>query len=127
MGYNTQMKILVVDDFAMMRKIVKGVLAKLGMTNIEEAEDGEQAFKMLQAGNFEFLITDWNMPNVTGLELLKKVRADAKLKALPVILVTAEAEQSQIMEAIQAGVNNYVTKPFTPDTLKVKIEKIFGT
>jgi two-component system chemotaxis response regulator CheY len=119
------MKVLVVDDFSTMRRIIKNILKQLGFTDIEEAEDGEQGFQKLQNGHYDFLITDWNMPNVTGLELLKRVRADAKLKALPVLLVTAEAEKEQVVEAIKAGVNNYVIKPFTADVLKQKMDKIF--
>lgn len=126
MAYNTAMKILVTDDFATMRRIIKGILRQLGMEDVEEAEDGQQAFKKLQAGNFDFLITDWNMPNCTGLELLKMVRSDPKLKAIPVLMVTAEAEKEQVVEAIKAGVNNYVMKPFTADTLKQKLDKIFN-
>ncbi|QWR78934.1 response regulator [Candidatus Magnetomonas plexicatena] len=119
------MKILVVDDFSTMRRIIKNILKQLGYEKIEEAEDGEQAFTKLKNGEFDFLITDWNMPNVTGLELLKRVRADAKLKALPVLLVTAEAEKEQVIEAVKAGVNNYVIKPFTADVLREKLDKIF--
>ncbi|MBF0464923.1 MAG: chemotaxis response regulator CheY [Nitrospirae bacterium] len=119
------MKILVVDDFSTMRRIIKNILKQLGYEKIEEAEDGEQAFTKLKNGDFDFLITDWNMPNVTGLELLKRVRADAKLKAIPVLLVTAEAEKEQVIEAVKAGVNNYVIKPFTADVLKDKLDKIF--
>ncbi|MBF0402372.1 chemotaxis response regulator CheY [Candidatus Magnetominusculus xianensis] len=120
------MKILVVDDFATMRRIIKNILKQLGMNEVEEAEDGEQAFKKLQTGKFDFLITDWNMPNCTGLELLKMVRSDPNLKAMPVLMVTAEAEKEQVVEAIKAGVNNYVMKPFTSDVLKQKLDKIFS-
>ncbi|KWT84079.1 chemotaxis protein CheY [Candidatus Magnetominusculus xianensis] len=126
MAYNTAMKILVVDDFATMRRIIKNILKQLGMNEVEEAEDGEQAFKKLQTGKFDFLITDWNMPNCTGLELLKMVRSDPNLKAMPVLMVTAEAEKEQVVEAIKAGVNNYVMKPFTSDVLKQKLDKIFS-
>ncbi|MEO5357080.1 MAG: chemotaxis response regulator CheY [Nitrospirae bacterium YQR-1] len=125
MPYDKNMRILVVDDFSTMRRIIKNILKQLGYEKIEEAEDGEQAFTKLKNGDFDFLITDWNMPNVTGLELLKRVRADAKLKALPVLLVTAEAEKEQVIEAVKAGVNNYVIKPFTSDVLKEKLDKIF--
>lgn len=125
MPYDKHMKILVVDDFSTMRRIIKNILKQLGYEKIEEAEDGEQAFTKLKNGDFDFLITDWNMPNVTGLELLKRVRADAKLKAIPVLLVTAEAEKEQVIEAVKAGVNNYVIKPFTADVLKDKLDKIF--
>jgi two-component system chemotaxis response regulator CheY len=119
------MKILIVDDFATMRGIIKNLLRDLGFTNVAEADDGHTALPVLRAGNFEFLITDWNMPIMTGLDLLKAVRADAKLAKLPVLLVTAEAKRDQIVEAAQAGVNGYVVKPFTANTLKEKIDKIF--
>ncbi|MBF0566249.1 MAG: chemotaxis response regulator CheY [Nitrospirae bacterium] len=119
------MRILVVDDFSTMRRIIRNILKQLGFEKMEEAEDGEQAFQKLQNGGFDFLVTDWNMPNMTGLELLKKVRADAKLKSLPVLMVTAEAEKEQVIEAVKAGVNNYIIKPFTADVLKEKIDKIF--
>ena len=121
------MKILVVDDFSTMRRIVKNLLKQLGYTNIEEAEDGEQAFTKLQSGEFGFVISDWNMPNLDGLGLLKLVRADAQLNELPILMVTAEAEKEKVITAIQAGVNNYVVKPFTGEVLKEKIDKIFET
>jgi two-component system, chemotaxis family, chemotaxis protein CheY len=119
------MKILVVDDFSTMRRIIKGLLAELGYTNIEEADDGNTALPLLKAGNFDFLVTDWNMPGMTGLDLLKNVRADARLGKLPVLMVTAEAKREQIVEAAQAGVNGYIVKPFTANTLKEKMDKIF--
>ncbi len=119
------MKILVVDDFSTMRRIIKNLLRDLGFTNTSEADDGQTALPMLQQGNFDFLVTDWNMPGMEGIELLKRVRADENLKSLPVLLVTAEAKKEQIVEAAQAGVNGYIVKPFTSGTLKEKIEKIF--
>ena len=119
------MKILVVDDFSTMRRIIKNLLRDLGMTNTSEADDGATAWPMLQAGDFEFLVTDWNMPQMDGLSLLKAVRGDAKLASLPVLLVTAEAKKEQIVEAAQCGVNGYIVKPFTANTLKEKIDKIF--
>ena len=119
------MKILIVDDFATMRGIIKNLLRDLGFTNVAEADDGQTALPVLRSGSFDFLITDWNMPNVTGLDLLKAVRGDARLAKLPVLLVTAEAKRDQIVEAAQAGVNGYVIKPFTANTLKEKIDKIF--
>lgn len=119
------MKILIVDDFATMRGIIKNLLRDLGFTNVAEADDGHTALPVLRTGNFDFLITDWNMPVMTGLDLLKAVRGDAKLAKLPVLLVTAEAKRDQIVEAAQAGVNGYVVKPFTANTLKEKIDKIF--
>lgn len=119
------MKILIVDDFSTMRRIIKNLLRDLGFNNTSEADDGSTALPMLQNGNFDFLITDWNMPNMPGIDLLKAVRADEKLKTMPVLLVTAEAKREQIVEAAQAGVNGYIIKPFTAETLREKIEKIF--
>ncbi len=119
------MKILIVDDFSTMRRIIKNLLRDLGFTNTSEADDGLTALPMLQQGNFDFLVTDWNMPGMEGIELLKKVRADEELNSLPVLLVTAEAKKEQIVEAAQAGVNGYIVKPFTSGTLKEKIDKIF--
>ena len=120
------MKFLVVDDFSTMRRIVKGLLNELGYTEITEADDGTTALPLLKNGNFDFLITDWNMPGMPGLELLKAVRGDARLAKLPVLMLTAEAKREQIIEAAQAGVNGYVIKPFTAITLKEKIDKILG-
>ena len=120
-----QMKILIVDDFSTMRRIIKNLLRDLGFTNTSEADDGKTAFPILQSGDFDFLVTDWNMPGMTGIELLKAVRADPKLSSLPVLMVTAEAKRDQIVEAATAGVNGYVVKPFTAAALKEKIEKIF--
>jgi len=120
-----KMKILIVDDFSTMRRIIKNLLRDLGFTNTQEADDGSTGLPMLQSGNYDFLITDWNMPGMTGLDLLKAVRADSKLAKLPVLLVTAESKREQIIEAAQAGVNGYVVKPFTATTLEEKISKIF--
>ncbi|MGK0500427.1 MAG: two-component system chemotaxis response regulator CheY [Oceanicoccus sp.] len=119
------MKILIVDDFSTMRRIIKNLLRDLGFINTFEADDGSTALPMLQSGNFDFLVTDWNMPGMTGIELLKAVRADDRLKGMPILMVTAEAKRDQIVEAAQAGVNGYVVKPFTAAVLKEKIEKIF--
>ncbi|AAZ35591.1 MULTISPECIES: chemotaxis response regulator CheY [Pseudomonas] len=119
------MKILIVDDFSTMRRIIKNLLRDLGFTNTSEADDGLTALPMLQSGAFDFLVTDWNMPGMTGIDLLRQVRADERLKSLPVLMVTAEAKREQIIEAAQAGVNGYVVKPFTAQALKEKIEKIF--
>ena len=119
------MKILVVDDFSTMRRIIKNLLRDLGFTNIQEADDGNTALPMLQNGDFDFVVTDWNMPGMSGIELLKEIRADAKLGTIPVLMVTAEAKRDQIIEAAQAGVNGYVVKPFTAQVLKEKIDKIF--
>ena len=119
------MKILVVDDFSTMRRIIKNLLRDLGFNNTAEADDGLTALPMLQAGGFDLLITDWNMPGMQGIDLLKKVRADAKLSQMPVLMVTAEQKKEQIVEAAQAGVNGYIVKPFTAQTLKEKLDKIF--
>lgn len=120
------MRILVVDDFSTMRRIIKNLLRELGFQNIQEADDGNTAWPMLQAGNFDFLVTDWNMPGMAGIDLLKAVRADERLKTLPVLLVTAEAKREQIVEAAQAGVNGYIIKPFTAETLREKLDRIFA-
>ncbi|MDX5300271.1 MAG: chemotaxis response regulator CheY [Gammaproteobacteria bacterium] len=119
------MKILIVDDFSTMRRIIKNLLRDLGFTNTDEADDGNTALPMLKTGKYEFLITDWNMPGMTGIDLLRAVRADDALKGLPVLMVTAEAKRDQIVAAAQAGVNGYVVKPFTAAVLKEKIDKIF--
>ena len=118
------MKFLVVDDFSTMRRIIKNLLNDLGYANVQEADDGQTALPILQAGGIDFLVTDWNMPGMPGLDLLKAVRSDPKLAALPVLMLTAEAKREQIIEAAQAGVNGYVIKPFTAVTLKEKIDKI---
>ena len=119
------MKILIVDDFSTMRRIIKNLLRDLGFTDTSEADDGLTALPMLQSGAFDFLVTDWNMPGMSGIDLLRQVRQDERLKSLPVLMVTAEAKREQIIEAAQAGVNGYVVKPFTAQALKEKIEKIF--
>lgn len=122
---NKNIRILIVDDFSTMRRIVKNLLADLGFTNTAEAEDGSGALNLLRAEPFDFVVTDWNMPVMTGIELLKAIRADDKLKALPVLMVTAEAKREQIVEAAQHGVNGYIIKPFTAQTLEEKLGKIF--
>ena len=119
------MKVLVVDDFSTMRRIVKNLLRDLGFTNISEADDGSTALPMLQGGDFDFVVTDWNMPGMQGIDLLKAIRADATLSHIPVLMVTAEAKKEQIVMAAQAGVNGYIVKPFTAATLKTKLDKIF--
>ncbi len=119
------MKILIVDDFSTMRRIIKNLLRDLGFTNTHEADDGLTALPMLQSGDFDFLVSDWNMPGMTGIDLLKAVRADPKLASLPVLMVTAETKREQIIMAAEAGVNGYVIKPFTAGTLEEKINKIF--
>ena len=119
------MKILVVDDFSTMRRIIKNLLRDLGLTNTFEADDGQTALPMLKDGDFDFVVTDWNMPGMQGIDLLKHIRADDRLKELPVLMVTAEAKREQIIAAAQAGVNGYIVKPFTAGTLKEKFDKIF--
>ncbi len=119
------MKILIVDDFSTMRRIIKNLLRELGFNNTVEADDGQSALPKLIGGGIDFLITDWNMPGMNGIELLRAVRADPNLRSIPVLMVTAEAKREQIIEAAQAGVNGYVIKPFTAATLQEKIEKIF--
>jgi len=121
------MKILVVDDFSTMRRIVRNLLVELGFSSalIQEADDGESALTMLRAQSFDLVVTDWNMPNMTGIDLLRAIRAEGALKALPVLMVTAENNRDQIIAAAQAGVNGYVVKPFTAVTLKEKLTKIF--
>lgn len=119
------LKFLVVDDFSTMRRIVRNLLKELGFTNVEEAEDGIVALQKLRAGGFDFVVSDWNMPNMTGIELLKELRADPALKHLPLLMVTAEAKKENIIEAAQAGASGYVVKPFTAATLDEKLNKIF--
>jgi two-component system chemotaxis response regulator CheY len=121
------MKILVVDDFSTMRRIVRNLLVELGFSTalIQEADDGESALTMLNAQSFDLVVTDWNMPNMTGIDLLRAIRAGAALKAIPVLMVTAENNRDQIIAAAQAGVNGYIVKPFTAVTLKEKLTKIF--
>ncbi|MGP0595101.1 chemotaxis response regulator CheY [Nitrospira sp. T9] len=123
---DTGMKVLVVDDMSTMRRIVKNVLRQIGFTDIVEAENGQDALTKLKAGGFGLVVSDWNMPVMQGIELLRAVRADAELKALPFLMVTAEAQKENLIEAVQAGVSNYVVKPFTAEVLQGKLEKIFG-
>ena len=122
---NKNMRILIVDDFSTMRRIVKNLLADLGFNNTVEAEDGHSALAVLRQDAVELVITDWNMPGMTGIDLLRNIRADAKLKHLPVMMVTAEAKREQIIEAAQCGVNGYIIKPFTAQTLEEKLGKVF--
>ncbi|MDT8447783.1 MAG: chemotaxis response regulator CheY [bacterium] len=126
MAANKDMRILVVDDFATMRRIVKNILRQLGYDNVIEADDGTTALTKLQNEKVDFVITDWNMPKMSGLELLKAIRSSDNLKEIPVLMVTAEALQENIVAAIKAGVSNYVVKPFDAATINEKIEKIFG-
>ena len=118
------MKILVVDDFPTMRRIVRNLLKELGFSNVDEAEDGAAGLAKLKAGGFEFVVSDWNMPNMDGLAMLKEIRADASLASLPVLMVTAEAKKENIIAAAQAGASGYVVKPFTAATLDEKLQKI---
>ncbi|HEY0886308.1 MAG TPA: chemotaxis response regulator CheY [Ramlibacter sp.] len=118
-------RILVVDDFPTMRRIVRNLLKELGFDNIDEAEDGAAALAKLRGGNFAFVISDWNMPNLDGLSMLQAIRADAALASLPVLMVTAEAKKENIVAAAQAGASGYVVKPFTAATLEEKLTKIF--
>ncbi|HEU0277042.1 MAG TPA: chemotaxis response regulator CheY [Rhodanobacteraceae bacterium] len=117
--------ILVVDDFPTMRRIVRSLLKELGFANVDEAEDGQDALGKLKGGAFQFVISDWNMPNLDGLEMLKRIRADAALGATPVLMVTAEAKKENIIAAAKAGANGYIVKPFTAATLEEKLNKIF--
>ena len=131
MGIKADIKILVVDDMTTMRKIIKNMLAQIGFTNITEADDGATAWPMIQTASnegqpFEFIISDWNMPQMSGLDLLKNVRATKGMEKLPFLMITAEAEQANVVVAVKAGVSNFIVKPFSPQTLKEKIDKIFN-
>lgn len=125
MGYDTNMRLLVVDDFSTMRRIIKNILRQLGFNNIDEADDGTTAWEIINKGGIDFVISDWNMPQMTGIELLRKVRASEEFADMPFLMVTAEAQQENVIEAVQAKVSNYIVKPFTAETLKQKIDKIF--
>jgi len=121
------LKFLVVDDFSTMRRIVRNLLKELGFTNVDEAEDGVAALAKLKGGSFDFVISDWNMPNMTGIELLRAVRSDPALAGLPVLMITAEAKKENIIEAAQAKANGYIVKPFTAAVLDEKLGKILKT
>jgi len=127
MPLDLNMNVLVVDDFLTMRRILKNILKQVGFKKMDEAEDGAQALDMIKNADppFDLIIADWNMPKMTGIELLKAIRADPDLKHLPVIMVTAEAQKSRVLEAVQAGVSNYIVKPFTAETVKGKLEQVF--
>lgn len=125
MPYNKDMRVLVVDDFSTMRRIIKNILRQLGFTNIIEADDGSTAWETLNKEHIDFIISDWNMPQMPGIELLRKVRSSESFASLPFLMVTAEAQQENIIEAVQAKVSNYIVKPFTAETLGQKIDKIF--
>ena len=122
--YDLNMKILVVDDFSTMRRIIRNILKEIGYTNVDEADDGSTALEKLRGASYEFVITDWNMPNMPGIELLKAIRQDDALKHTPVLMVTAEAAKENVVIAVQAGVSNYIVKPFTAVALKEKIDLI---
>ncbi|BFR50244.1 chemotaxis response regulator CheY [Nitratidesulfovibrio sp. HK-II] len=125
MPYDTNMRVLVVDDFSTMRRIIKNILRQLGFTNVVEADDGTTAWEVLNKDRIDFVISDWNMPKMTGIELLRKVRASEEFADMPFLMVTAEAQQENVIEAVQARVSNYIVKPFTAETMKQKIDKIF--
>ncbi len=125
MGFDPNMRVLVVDDFSTMRRIVRNILRQLGFNNVVEADDGSTAWDVINREKIDFIVSDWNMPNMTGIELLRKVRASESYSETPFLMVTAEAQQENILEAVQAKVSNYIVKPFTADTMKQKIDKIF--
>ena len=125
MPADPNMKILVVDDMSTMRRIVKNILKQLGFNNLEEAENGQEALTKLKADTYGFVVSDWHMPVMMGIDMLRAIRADESLKKIPVLMVTAEAQKENLMEAVQAGVSNYVVKPFTAETMQEKINKIF--
>ena len=125
MPYDPNMRVLVVDDFSTMRRIVKNILRQLGFINVVEADDGTTAWDVLNRDKIDFIISDWNMPQMTGIDLLRKVRSSEEFADLPFLMVTAEAQQENIIEAVQAKVSNYIVKPFTADTMKQKIDKSF--
>ncbi|MDE5832096.1 MAG: chemotaxis response regulator CheY [Desulfovibrio sp.] len=125
MPYDPNMRVLIVDDFSTMRRIVRTILRQLGLNNVVEADDGNSAWDALNREKIDFIVSDWNMPNMTGIELLRKVRASEQFADIPFLMVTAEAQQENIIEAVQAKVSNYIVKPFTAETMKQKIDKIF--
>ncbi len=125
MPYNPNMRVLVVDDFSTMRRIVRNILRQIGFQNVVEADDGTTAWEVLNREKIDFIVSDWNMPNMTGIDLLRKVRASEQFAHIPFLMVTAEAQQENIIEAVQAKVSNYIVKPFTAETLGQKINKIF--
>ena len=125
MPADLNMRVLVVDDMSTMRRIVKNILKQLGFSNLDEAENGQDALTKLRTEPYGFVVSDWNMPVMMGIDLLRSIRADEKLKHIPVLMVTAEAQKENLMEAIQAGVSNYIVKPFTAETMQDKINKIF--
>lgn len=126
MNLRSDAPILIVDDFSTMRRIVRNALKQLGFTNVDDAENGQEAWQMVRAGQYELIISDWNMPGVTGLQLLTAVRSDARLRSTPFLMVTAEAKRENIVEAMQAGVSDYIVKPFNQQTLQAKLSGIFA-
>ncbi|MDO8426506.1 MAG: chemotaxis response regulator CheY [Deltaproteobacteria bacterium] len=122
--FDQNMRILVVDDFSTMRRIIKNILKEIGYSNVDEADDGATALEKLKGGNFDFVVTDWNMPNMSGIDLLKTIRQDPVLKSMPVLMVTAEAAKENVVTAVEAGVSNYIVKPFTAAALKERIDLI---
>lgn len=126
MAVDPNMPILIVDDYKTMLRIIRNLLRQLGFTNIDEATDGSQALQKLRQANFDFIISDWNMEPMTGLQLLREVRADAKLKHIPFIMVTAESKSENVIAAKEAGVSNYIVKPFNAETLKGKMASVLG-
>ncbi len=125
MAYDPNMRVLIVDDFSTMRRIVRNILRQLGFNNVVEADDGTTAWDTINREKIDFIVSDWNMPKMTGIELLRKVRSSEQYADTPFLMVTAEAQQENIIEAVQANVSNYIVKPFTADTMKQKIDKIF--
>lgn len=125
MAYDPNMRVLIVDDFSTMRRIVRNILRQIGLNNVVEADDGTTAWDVLNREKIDFIVSDWNMPKMTGIELLRKVRSSEQFAEIPFLMVTAEAQQENIIEAAQAKVSNYIVKPFTADTLQQKIDKIF--
>jgi two-component system, chemotaxis family, chemotaxis protein CheY len=126
MAFDTSIKVMIVDDFATMRRIVKGILKQLGFSKIIEAEDGSAALLELKKNPVGLIVSDWNMPKMSGLDLLKAVRGDASLKHIPFVMVTAEGQKENVIEAVKAGVSNYIMKPFTPETFSEKLEKVLA-
>lgn len=125
MAFDPDMRVLIVDDFSTMRRIVRNILRQIGLNNVVEADDGTTAWDVLNREKIDFIVSDWNMPKMTGIELLRKVRSSEQFADTPFLMVTAEAQQENIIEAVQAKVSNYIVKPFTADTMKQKIDKIF--
>lgn len=125
MAFDPDMRVLIVDDFSTMRRIVRNILRQIGLNNVVEADDGTTAWDVLNREKIDFIVSDWNMPKMTGIELLRKVRGSEQFAEIPFLMVTAEAQQENIIEAVQAKVSNYIVKPFTADTMKQKIDKIF--